>query len=567
MIITLIIWTYLAFITLAWGVGTLTLLRWRLKVQDEPSFSFSILAIWGLSIAAWLSSILSIFMKMGWLAHGLVLLGAIVLAYLYHREIWAALEREFSQRHWAYWMLFALGMVVILLYAVKAPTNPDTPLYHAQSIHWIEEFPVVPGLANLDVRFGSNSNWFTVSALFSLSFLGLQSFHLVPSFLFLACFIYFMGGFQNILNGEIRLSDALRTGFIPVSFYVLIDEISSPGTDLPVILFYWLILCLCAEWIEHRSRSDLVLGVVFFFSLMAMTYKVSGVLILLIGLWLLIDILLRKEYRTFALYLVMAVIALLPWMIRNFVLSGYWLFPEPAMALVSPPADWRVPIKEVLSFKQGVQAWAIAPRLKWDDIAGMSLQSRYSLWFAGLTLNRKGIFAISLVSPVLFYLMFILFKPAKKEKPHSSYWILFIIGYLNLLFWFFSAPNFRFGYGFMLAMGILVLGLAIVFAYSNWGKYRSSLTYMIVILLCAQQLYVMVGARRDDTQYEKYLVLPAPYALAASEPCTIGDLTVHCARNWRQCGYDAFPCLAAPVENVEPRGTSLRTGFRSKRSQ
>ena len=47
----------------------------------------------------------------------------------------------------------------------------DTGLYHAQAIRWIEEYGVVPGLANLHSRFGYNSASFALSAFFSETWL------------------------------------------------------------------------------------------------------------------------------------------------------------------------------------------------------------------------------------------------------------------------------------------------------------------------------------------------------------------------------------------------------------
>ncbi len=50
----------------------------------------------------------------------------------------------------------------------------DTSSYHIQMVKWIQEFGSVPGIANLHLRFGFNSSWFTSIALFSYPVSGLN---------------------------------------------------------------------------------------------------------------------------------------------------------------------------------------------------------------------------------------------------------------------------------------------------------------------------------------------------------------------------------------------------------
>lgn len=63
----------------------------------------------------------------------------------------------------------------------------DTGLYHAQAIRWIEEYGVVPGLANLHSRFGYNSASFALSAFFSETWLIGRPMHCVAGFFALLC--------------------------------------------------------------------------------------------------------------------------------------------------------------------------------------------------------------------------------------------------------------------------------------------------------------------------------------------------------------------------------------------
>ena len=85
----------------------------------------------------------------------------------------------------AAWLLLA-SVLLFLLYAYgtsRGILHYDTALYHAQSIRWIEEYGIVKGLGNLHCRLAYNSASFALSALYSMAFLGGQSYHCAAGFL------------------------------------------------------------------------------------------------------------------------------------------------------------------------------------------------------------------------------------------------------------------------------------------------------------------------------------------------------------------------------------------------
>jgi hypothetical protein len=511
-----------------------------------------------MAITAWISSVLSLVMKLGLVAHLLILAGAFLIVFFHFDNIRSALLSPFSTRRWAVWILLLLVFITTLLYAVRPVENSDTLLYHAQAIHWIEEYRAVPGLGNIEPRLGSNSNWFTLNALFSFSFLGSQSLHLLPSFLFLICVFYFIGGIENLLKRDFRLSQFVKTGFIPLAFYGLLDELSSPGTDLPVILYYWLVLCLWLELLEQKE-SQLLHVAVFFLSVMVVTFKLSGILILLVSVCILFDLARQRKYGLVWKHAAFAVIALLPWMIRTFILTGYWLYPEPVVQVFSPHVDWMIPAERVLAFKQGVQAWALSRGTLWEDIADLSFRQRLAYWFSDLTPNRKGIAVMALTSSILCGLFSML---PKRDLKKISYAPAMALSLLCFLFWLLTAPNFRFGYGFV--VGIIVLALApfIKFVFEYSAKYNVSLILVIALILLAQQVRVILGATGDNASYAQYLVMPADYPNVRTDACSLDGVDIFCAHAPTFCSYHAFPCVRQIPKNVELRGETFLDGFR-----
>lgn len=562
MLITIVLWVYFAFLFLAYGAGTVAFLNDLPTLQRRTPLSFSLLAFIGLSVITWISSALSLILQSGLVVHLFLLAGACLLALYNRSQVKTSLLLEFRQRHWTVWLITLLGVITTLFYAVKAPSNADTPLYHAQAIHWIENYPAVPGLGNLDPRLGSNSNWFVLNAAFSFSFLKLQSFHLIPSFLFLTCFFFFSGGLQSILNGDIRLSQIARAGFIPFAFYLLVDEISSPGTDLPVILIYWVIVCLWLESMEQVDSQRELQIIVFLLAVLAITFKVSGVAVLLFAWWIWAGLLRRGEYPTMWLCTGIAAAILIPWLIRNFILTGYWLYPEPLMASFSPDVDWKVPVSRVLSFQRAIQAWALFPGTRWGSVAELSFIQRLAFWFVHLTLNQKGLMVLALIGPILFAGFF--FASKHNEAERRFYLSTILVVYLNLLFWLFTAPNLRFGYGFIAGAIVVSYAPFIRKGMETLHQFHFYIALLLILVLSIQQVYVILGSARDGTRYLDYLLVPAAYPRVLTDACKLGPTTISCARNWRQCGYDAFPCVPQALQNVEMRGDTFRAGFRKR---
>ena len=95
------------------------------------------------------------------------------------------------------WLLILLCLIILLTTLENgshSPSNPDTGIYHAQAIKWIETYPAVPGLGNLHSRFAYDSSWLVINAFFSFSFLGLRSFHVLPGAFLVIILMYFLGG-------------------------------------------------------------------------------------------------------------------------------------------------------------------------------------------------------------------------------------------------------------------------------------------------------------------------------------------------------------------------------------
>ena len=126
-----------------------------------------------------------------------------------------------------------IALVMVFAYAAsRGYIHYDTDLYHAQSIHWIEKYGAVRGLGNLHTRLGYNSAAFPLTALFSFSFLGGQSYHAVSGYLALMLALESFRLFTQrgrLLSFRLLPSDFVRLSALFYLFAV-IDEIVSPAS-------------------------------------------------------------------------------------------------------------------------------------------------------------------------------------------------------------------------------------------------------------------------------------------------------------------------------------------------
>lgn len=56
--------------------------------------------------------------------------------------------------------LVAFAWLTVAAMAIGPDRQYDTGLYHLQRVRWAQAYAVVPGLANVDGRFGTNSSFF-----------------------------------------------------------------------------------------------------------------------------------------------------------------------------------------------------------------------------------------------------------------------------------------------------------------------------------------------------------------------------------------------------------------------
>jgi hypothetical protein len=565
MIASLLIWSYIIIFSFIYGATILETLQHLFnpgqELQDTPK---ALIALLGLGCITILACLLSLFIKMGWLAQSIFFIGGILLGVRILRT-----NRQLFQgkRVSIPWLLILLAIIVLLTTLENGShgtSNPDTGIYHAQAIKWIETYPAVPGLGNLHSRFAYDSSWLVANAFFSFSFLGLRSFHVLPGAFLVMVLIYLLGGTYRLLKGHITITDVLKTLLIPLIFYTLRIQISSPGTDFPVQVWMWVVISLWLESIEIKpneaGRSIQVEEIlIFIFSIFLVTVKLSSAPVLLLPLLIFIRQIRRKAVNAFKLVLV-ALIILAPWFARNLILSGYWIYPAPFLVNLSPNWDWKIPLNNVIGEVRSIQAWARIPGVDTNKVLAMPLRSWLKEWFENLTKYQKAVVLGAVFSPILFAVSALTWL--RRKIFTGSYIYMYVVGYIGLIFWFYEAPDIRFGYG-VLASTVLLAGTPLLAWILQKVPMQKYVIFGLIALITLYQAAVFFNSIEVKT-LESRIVLPTDYAGLPTVPCSIHGMKLMCAEYYNECDYGPFPCIppGSASKNVEMRGASLRDGFR-----
>jgi hypothetical protein len=550
-----------------YGMLTLFLMRVLFHTPEREAHPrFSIVSLLGLTAVTSLASLLSLFLKMGLAALVIILLIAIIPT-VFIKSIRTSFFSGFTWpkiRPAYFTLVFALLLFIsVVEISTHRPSNPDSGIYHAQMIRWIETYPAVPGLGNLHGRLAFNSGWLVANALFSFSFLNIQSFHLLPAFLLGIALLEFLRGFSLWKTRPFHYTAILRILFMPVTFYVWASEISSPGTDFPAAIFFWLILVF---WLDGeyslRKPVDATQAGIFALSIFAITIKLSVFPVLIFALLVFIKAVYNR--RTLPGFIVLGFGVLAPWLARNLVTSGYLVYPVPVLDLFH--FDWKMPIKAVTDESNAILAWARLPRMNISKTIQMTMNQWMPIWFANLTANQKGIVALALLSPLGMGLSLVIERARSKFDfdNDKTAWIIFGVVYAGFLYWLFSAPAVRFGYTFLIPLILLLI------SYLAWAlmrdRYKSTPIFLNILLLGLigfQALFLYQSFDRGTILQR--LVLPADYPRLPTVPCELANTTVLCAaeESWSECWYSPFPCIPYARPDVEMRGADYRQGFRA----
>ncbi len=492
----------------------------------------------------------------------------------------------------------------------------DTGTYHAQSIHWIESYGVVRGLAYMQTRLGFNSSYFCLCALYSMHFLG-RSLHTLSGFLASFVMVYSMNGlFGHIKSALDRRSEGDHAVGLSVSdllyiapfayFIITAVEIISPATDFGVI---WLILWLCIRWVElaeeerEQERENAVSGYALLcvMAVFLVSVKLSvGVLALLV-IKPAYELIRDKKWADIIGYIAAGIILILPYFIRNYFITGWLVYPFPAIDMFSP--DWKIPLEGVRHEADEVVVWA--RYTKDTALIGQGIGEWFPVWWSEQGAANRCLSVSAFTGAVVFtarafislivmcYRRFNDRRDEGRQNKDGSYLYFGFILLICFAFFMVSAPSNRFGYAYILLLPLFAAGDCMVnvipailkvdkYADENSRKkntWKTKNTAVIIfgiaffIFICAPMCKGIYKFASDDRNYVSETglagcaVFPKDYPLADSSSKEWEGIKIYYpVIEGEQIWYHDFPAILyeGNLEGIRRRGDSIKDGFTLK---
>ncbi len=306
----------------------------------------------------------------------------------------------------------------------------DTYLYQFKMVAWNKNFPVIPGLANIDERLGFNSSFLVVAAF-------------IETFLKQGISVFILNGFLTLsfiihLSQIITQKKAFRPRYFalivfPYLIYqVIAGDMASLSTDLPLLIISFVTI------LAILNKEDL-----FYIMLLAVlipTIKLSGAISVLIFFTCLFFIN-KKELKDKLAYLILALILGLSFIGRNLIISGYAFFP---LHLFSIDSVWRLRKEIPINASRDITSWARLP----GELAQNVLTKPWSFWLPSWWLKIKQTleFKLFVLSALLFVFILIPKKLLKKISKTTifQFYLPLSFALIGITTWFFMAPDIRF---------------------------------------------------------------------------------------------------------------------------
>jgi len=323
-----------------------------------------------------------------------------------------------------------------------AITFYDTGLYHLQAVQWNSRFPVTLGLGNLHGRLAFNSLLYTMAPLDDLAGIGWISGLLLLLFVLLSCYTRFSQARRDSVEYWFL---AAATCLLALGAPGLLEWLGVLNADgfVAILTVYWFSVALSLPGQARTSVALLLLS-----AALALTVKLSAAPLLALALaaaWLHR----RGEGPSPLRPLAAAAVLLGLWMARGIALSGCAAYPLAQSCLDLP---WAVSRSQAALELVGTKAWArAAGRLDYLNV--MADWTWLGPWAVHTLRNWScRLFLFGGLAGVAALL-------AGARTSRRAMAFLAGLG-LCLAYWFWSAPDARFGSGYLAVAGLLGLSLA-----------------------------------------------------------------------------------------------------------
>lgn len=537
------------------GVGVLGFI----KNRDFPAIYYMCGGILVITVYA---EIFSIFAQIGAVSHILMLAAAAFFGYRRRKQLsllWSRFKTILFSWEGFFYVCFILG---IAFFTSRGIFHTDTNIYHAAAIRIYEEYGLIKGIGNLQVHYAYNSSYLAFASIFSMRWLFGRSLHTTTGLIEVVLCLYAFHGLKDFKRHASHVSDMMRIGIL---FYalVMLNGSMSPATDYVTMLFALFVL---TAWCENAENyADVTqYSLLSVCAVYVMTLKFSACLLVLLVLYPAVLLMKAGKWKEIALYIGCGMIILLPFLFRNYLISGWLLYPFDGIDIFH--VAWKIPKEYLTVDADQIKVWGRClydvEKINWPVSRWMPVwwehQERYEQMLLGAAF-------LGCILQIVIWTV----KLIKRQRLRADYFVLTLAVWGNLAVWFFMAPYIRYGLAFLFTAVMFPVGESISEKKSGiYSILTGGLLFCIVSSLSPYWDHYITDAGVFVKQNIKqpYYILQKDYDTGHMESCELDGNIVYYAVEYEINDYHVFPgtCYKHMLDRSMLMGTEIEDGFMAR---
>lgn len=436
MILIFISWLYILFTTI--NLGFLTDKILHLKNQN-----FAITVILGLFSTTILASFWAVFGRINIEFHVFLFLLNIFISLQFKTQIITIYKLalfEFQGFQKVLQVIFIITTLLIIAQCSTVPYVIDNESYYIQTIKWINEYGFVKGLINLHIFFSQTSGWHITQSVFNFSFLYSNLNDLSGFCLFIGTFFFLQKLNDFYRNRNINY---LIVGLFPIFNIFLFQFISAPSPDIPVYVFSFIIFFYFLDNFKETTKETFNLIIIL--TLFTLYIKNTALVLAFIPILLLV-INFKTISRNLLKPSIIAILILFLFVIKNLIICGSPIFPSKLFSGIA--TNYIIPTSIESFYYDQFKTYGFFVTIQ--QYSAMSYFDLFLKWISLPKLNglfNKTSIVLILILPFLIY----------KFQNKKSFWILYSVMLIQMIFLFITSPQYRFFTNFILFFSIFCL--------------------------------------------------------------------------------------------------------------
>lgn len=530
----------------------------------------------GFAVLTVYAQIVSLFTAVTYVSAFIALGVSVMILMLLHKSAAAEIRACLKEVLWYEYILFPVFIIFVMFLTSLYPKQYDNYLYQAQMLRYYEEYGIVKGMGNISTRLGFNNSIYALMALYSFKGIYGFSLHTVNSALCVFFGIYAIHGLCRIGKTRAYVSTGLKGAVLAYVFYNA-ELLNCIGTDLSAGIFGFVILVLFAEAAERKEKDTFLYGVLALHILYVVTVKVSMGILGILAFYPVFLMIKKKEWRRIAVFIPGTISILLPWLVRNVLISGWLIYPFPVLDLFD--VKWKLPYQSVVYEAALIKGWARIRTSQVFSTVNMGFGEWFPLWFRALPLRYRLLLYLNGMA-FLYETSVILYGIFRKRKEVYAFGLLKATVFTGILYWLFSAPDIRFGWCYLVAFPVIC-----IFSSGIWQKIGkisihklqvSSVLFVCMVFSVCLYTFIKadgIKALKDSIagriNSRVFYIYQADFAELPVEEYVINGDVFYWSPEGDQTGYYGFPGTTdkALLDNLGYLGKKFEDGVYDKGGQ